>query len=117
MGNAHSNKKLSPRLQELALATFRQMDLDDSKLLEPHETMRHWKTHYAKLNTIELFRQVDADNNGKIDLNEWIEFWKDVRRGGHSEEEIEEELLNILEGKSWIGFAELSSKQSSRKAI
>lgn len=50
------------------------------------------KTNFAKLNTEELFRAVDKDGNGAIELHEWIEFWTAVKKAGHSEEEICQEV-------------------------
>jgi len=50
------------------------------------------KSNFAKVNTEELFRAVDLDNNGDISEEEWMEFWQEVKRAGHSEEEIEEEV-------------------------
>ena len=35
---------------------------------------------------------MDLDNNGDISEEEWMEFWQEVKRAGHSEEEIEEEV-------------------------
>lgn len=51
---------------------------------------------YAKLNTDQLFAAVDKDGNGKIELSEWIEFWTNVKKAGHSEEEISEEVRSSL---------------------
>lgn len=33
-----------------------------------------------------------------------MEFWKRVKAAGYPEEEIEQELQNIYEGKSWAHF-------------
>ena len=49
------------------------------------------------MNTEELFRAVDLDNNGDISEEEWMEFWQEVKRAGHSEEEIEEEVKLFLD--------------------
>ncbi len=66
------------------------------------------RKNFAKVNTREMFNAVDTDNNGKIDLREWIIFWNDVKRAGHSDEEIVEELTNICDGKSWVGFNDVN---------
>ena len=55
------------------------------------------KSNFAKVNTEELFRAVDLDNNGDISEEEWMEFWQEVKRAGHSEEEIEEEVKLFLD--------------------
>ena len=54
------------------------------------------KTNFAKLNTDALFKAVDVDNSGTIEEEEWIEFWREVKRAGHSEKEIEEEVILII---------------------
>ena len=50
------------------------------------------KANYAKVNTDELFKSVDIDNNGTIEKSEWLEFWQEVKRQGHTEEDILEEV-------------------------
>ena len=50
------------------------------------------KSNFAKLNTEELFRAVDKDGNGAIELHEWMEFWQAVKKAGHTEDEIKEEV-------------------------
>lgn len=54
------------------------------------------KANFAKLNTDELFKSVDVDNNGTIEEEEWLEFWNEVKRTGHTEEEIEEEVYFLF---------------------
>lgn len=68
------------------------------------------KSNFAKLNTEELFKQVDADNNGAIEEDEWLEFWNQVKRSGHTEEEISEELESIETGSSWVKFENVKKK-------
>ena len=53
------------------------------------------KLIFAKINTDELFKSVDVDENGTIEESEWLEFWNEVKKSGHNEEEIEEEV-NII---------------------
>jgi hypothetical protein len=68
---------------------------------------------------------VDKDGNGAIELHEWIEFWTSVKRAGHSEEEIGQEVNSIhqiqcLESKqAWCKFADVRpsyKKQISRNS-
>lgn len=57
---------------------------------------------------------MDYDRSGEITVDEWLAFWEIVKKSGHSEEEIEEEvnIVNylylkmdgLLEGKAWVGF-------------
>jgi len=57
--------------------------------------LKYRKSNFAKINTDALFKSVDIDNNGKIDLAEWIDFWTEVKKSGHTEDEIEEEVMII----------------------
>ena len=70
------------------------------KKLVPIKFLTRWpplrKTNFAKLNTDALFKAVDVDNSGTIEEEEWIEFWREVKRAGHSEKEIEEEVLSFF---------------------
>ena len=59
-----------------------------------------------------MFNAVDSDGNGKIDLKEWIGFWNHVKKAGHSDQEIMEELINIREGNSWVGFEDVNPSRS-----
>jgi len=56
-----------------------------------------------------LFQAVDKDNNGAIELNEWLQFWRAVKSSGHSEQEIEEELQELMAGKSWVYFDKVTN--------
>jgi hypothetical protein len=71
------------------------------------------------LNTEELFNAVDKDGNGAIELHEWIEFWTAVKRAGHSEEEISDEVVLFLpRSKPWrkekLGASFLMSNQATK---
>lgn len=64
------------------------------------------------MNTEALFNAVDYDKSGEITEDEWLAFWEIVKKSGHTENEIEEEVKKIsvtqmdglLEGKAWVGF-------------
>jgi len=104
MGKSHSKAQLSTEVQNKALEIFRMMDKDGSKTIDKDETLKFWKSNFAKLNTEALFKAVDADGNGRISEDEWIYFWSEVKSSGHSEKEILEELDQLKEGKSWVSF-------------
>ena len=39
-----------------------------------------------------MYKAVDIDKNGEISEDEWLAFWVMVKRCGHSEQEIEDEV-------------------------
>lgn len=47
------------------------------------------------MNTNELFKAVDFDNSGSITEDEWLAFWQIVKKSGHSEKEITEEVEQL----------------------
>ncbi|KAL4464288.1 hypothetical protein ABPG72_016137 [Tetrahymena utriculariae] len=100
----NNSKILSPYLEDKIMGVFRKIDIDGSGTIDKEETIKFWKSNFAKVNTEELFKAVDLDNNGTISQDEWLEFWQEVKRVGHSEQEIEDELENLLEGFSWVSF-------------
>lgn len=57
---------------------------------------------------------MDANNDGQISLDEFKQFWQVVKQAGHSEEEICQELENIKNGDSWVGFNDLPKKLQSQ---
>ena len=85
-------------------------DVDGSAQIDKQEAVNHWKSAFGRISAKEFFNQVDADNNGQIDKAEFVNFWKTVKAHGHSEEEIMQELENIKNGESWVGFSDLPKK-------
>lgn len=79
-------------MRQRVLELFSRFDVDGSKTIEKNETIKYWKSNFAKLNTEELFKSVDSDNSGTITEEEWLTFWTSVLRSGHTEEEISEEV-------------------------
>jgi EF hand len=48
------------------------------------------------LNTDALFKSVDADGNGTISEDEWLQFWEEVKKSGHSDDEIRDEVYVFI---------------------
>ena len=101
---------LSPELLQKVKDTFKVFDVDGSKSIDKEEAIKHWKSKFGKLSAKEFFDQVDVNNDGEISEAEFIEFWKIVKGAKHTEEEIDEELMNIQNGETWTGFSNLPSK-------
>jgi hypothetical protein len=55
------------------------------------------KTNFAKLNTEALFQAVDFDKSGEITEDEWLAFWEIVKKSGHDEQEINEEVSKFYD--------------------
>ncbi len=72
------------------------IDVDGSKDIDKAETLKFWSKNFPKLNSNELFDQVDKNCDGSINLEEWIEFWTIVLNSGHSESELESEVIYII---------------------
>lgn len=117
MGNKHGSNtvKLSTKIEELATSIFREIDVDGSGTIEVEETANWWKNNFAKINSRAMFETVDRDHNGMIDFDEWIQFWTNVKNHGHTDEELEEELINIKEGGSWVQFEDCPKTHATRK--
>lgn len=115
MGNNKSD--LSAELYTRVREIFAKIDIDGSMSIDKEETLKYWKSNFAKLNTEALFNAVDKDGNGSIDLDEWLDFWKAVKNAGHSEQDIFEELGELDSGKAWCKFGNVApvlQRQKSR---
>ena len=86
------------------MKTFKIFDVDDSKKIDREEALKHWKSSFGKLSAKEFFNQVDFDGDGQITQDEFIKFWKIAKAAGVEESEIMEELENIQNGETWVGF-------------
>ena len=86
------------------MKTFKIFDVDDSKEIDREEALKHWKSSFGKLSAKEFFNQVDFDGDGQITQDEFIKFWKIAKAAGVEESEIMEELENIQNGETWVGF-------------
>ena len=89
-------------------------DIDGSHSIDKNEALNHWKNAFGKISAKEFFNTVDVNNDGEISLEEFLDFWREVKAAGHSEEEILEELENIRQGQSWVGFNNLPKKFQSQ---
>jgi Ca2+-binding EF-hand superfamily protein len=110
MGNRSSGparRELSEPVRQLAEEVFKAIDADGSLTIDRQETEKWWANNFARINSQALFNAVDSDHNGRIDLQEWLHFWTIVKSNGHTEAEIEEELLNIKSKGSWVGFGDV----------
>jgi Ca2+-binding EF-hand superfamily protein len=108
MGAGHA-QALSNNNLVLAERLFRAIDKDHLGTIDVNEAKDWWKSNFSSINARAMFEAVDFNHDGIIDLREWIEFWNIVRRRGHSDEEIEEELENLGQRFSWTSFQGVSA--------
>ena len=104
MGCCAFKPGLSPELTVKVITLFKEIDTDNSDTIDLKETLAFWKDNFARINSQEIFKTLDKDNDKKIDLKEWIEFWVEVKKKGHTEEEILEELENLQNKGAWVHF-------------
>ena len=109
MGGCIPNSSLTPEVKQLAIDIFKEIDTDGNKTIDVNETLKFWHDNFAKVNTRAMFNAVDLDKNGKIDLEEWVSFWIAVKKSGHSDEDIELELINLRNRGSWVQFVGVKS--------
>ncbi|CAI2385144.1 unnamed protein product [Moneuplotes crassus] len=111
MGSSKSKEiirgDLTDDQEELIDSIFKQIDIDDSKTIDIEEAAKYWESCFAKINAKELFKSVDFNDDGEISYDEWIDFWRIVKGAGHTDEEIMEELENLRDKQSWVGFSGL----------
>ena len=93
---------------------FSIFDVDGSNAIDKNEALKHWKSAFGRISANEFFSQVDENNDGEISLEEFMTFWKVVKSAGHDEQEIMEELDNIQNGESWVGFNNLPKKYQAQ---
>jgi Ca2+-binding EF-hand superfamily protein len=115
MGACIPRGSLTPEIKQLAVDIFNEIDSDGSKFIDINETLKFWSKNYAKINSQAMFRAVDKDENQKIDLKEWKSFWLKVKRSGHTDDEIKEELLNIRNRGSWVQFVNVPDAHKEKR--
>ncbi|CAD8213713.1 unnamed protein product [Paramecium octaurelia] len=101
---AKIHEPLSERLREKASEIFKKLDIKGTGTIDKEGTEQFWKSNFAKLNTEALFEAVDFDKSGDITEEEWMAFWEIVKENGYSEEEINMELDELMDGKAWVQF-------------
>ncbi|CAD8126001.1 unnamed protein product [Paramecium sonneborni] len=106
MGCTHTkiDESLSEKLRTKAIEIFKKIDIKGNGTIDKQGTQQFWKSNFAKLNTEALFDAVDFDKSGDITEDEWMAFWEIVKQNGYSEEEINLELDELMEGKAWVQF-------------
>jgi Ca2+-binding EF-hand superfamily protein len=99
-----SAQRLSAETRAFATQIFNEIDRDGNHKIDLSETKAWWKSNFARINAQAMFESVDADRNEEISLEEWLQFWTMVLNTQHTEEDIVEELTNIRNGGSWVGY-------------
>jgi len=102
--------ELSEGLTAELMKLFAAIDADGNGKITKEEGEGHFKS-WKNVNVKAMFKEVDTDVSGDITAEEWLGFWKNVlsqqEAGGaqrYTEAEILEELVDLIEGKSWVDF-------------
>lgn len=114
MGSCLPKQGLSPEVKKQVIDIFKEIDTDGNKCIDVNETLKFWHDNYAKINTRAMFEAVDMDKNQKIDEKEWVAFWTRVKKSGHSEDDIQEELQNLRNRGSWVQFTGVKSMNGQK---
>ncbi|CAK83668.1 unnamed protein product (macronuclear) [Paramecium tetraurelia] len=100
---AKIHEPLSQRLREKASEIFKKLDIKGTGTIDKEGTEQfcpilqsQTQKHYLKA--------VDFDKSGDITEDEWMAFWEIVKENGYSEEEINIELDELMDGKAWVQF-------------
>ena len=97
---------IGAKLHAALTALFEKMDSDGDGTVTMNEAVAHWGSNFAKVNARSMFREVDDDGNQHVSWDEFLAFWQNVVASGYSQEELEEEVLMIIEGGSWVDFTD-----------
>ena len=75
---------------------FKIFDKDDSKTIDKDEAVKHWSKNFGRISAQEFFNTVDYNHDGQIQYDEFVDFWMIVKGSGHSEEDIQEEVISTI---------------------
>ena len=96
---------LSAAVTAKVTTLFKKLDENGDGTITKSEAQVYWKSNWAKVNAQAMFNEVDDDGNGEVTYEEWLEFWRNVlAQPDYTEEEVEEELDNMLDGGSWVDW-------------
>lgn len=97
----HGSKAVSDKAEAL----YGMMDLDGNKKLTKEEANKFFR-RFPEISTHAMFDEVDTDGDGLITLAEFKRFWEQVLCNGYDENELLSELDDLLEGNSWVNYAD-----------
>ena len=111
----HHHAELDHDTSLLCVSLFNQMDADHQGTINIAEAKEWWHSNYSVINSRAMFEAVDSNHDGNIELKEWLSFWQMVKSKGHTDDEIQQELLNIQSKSSWVQLEGLPQMQAKER--
>jgi anaerobic glycerol-3-phosphate dehydrogenase len=96
-------RSLSAALNDKIVALHMKMDENHDSRVTRQEAVRYFKK-FGQTSANAMFDEVDHDKDGFITLEEFRDFWKQVKASGYTEDDINEELDELLQGHSWVNY-------------
>eukprot|EP00440_Ansanella_granifera_P019270 gb/GFBE01020933.1/.p1 GENE.gb/GFBE01020933.1/~~gb/GFBE01020933.1/.p1 ORF type:complete len:387 (+),score=69.06 gb/GFBE01020933.1/:1-1161(+) len=106
---------LSSSTWQLCQELFIRIDGDGNGSITRLEAKEFFGCYLKKISVDIIFGGMDEDGDGFLTGQEFMDFWLSVKKSGHSEAQIREEIQDILEGGSWVQFA--TAKAGGRAAL
>jgi len=100
--NFHS-VRLSPDCMGKLQQLWKQLDARHRGKITFDDAVAFFKS-WSRLNAHALFDEMDVNGDAQITHNEFTDFFRCVKDSGYDEAAIEEEIDNLLDGASWVGF-------------
>jgi Ca2+-binding EF-hand superfamily protein len=93
---------------------FNAMDGDGCNAVTREKANDFFKGAFGKISSDAMFNEVDTDNSGAITADEFVNFWLQVRSNGYTDEAIQEEIGELLEGGAWVDWKDNRDTTSSK---
>jgi len=98
------NSTLSEELWGKSEKLFHVMDTDNSNGVTRAEAIAFFHGAFKKMSVDAMFNEVDTDHSDVISADEFMKFWKGVRVAGYSDQEIQDEMDELIEGNAWVDW-------------
>lgn len=96
-------RKLTEHLADKVRELHMRMDRNGDGLVTKQEARQFFKK-FGEVSAQAMFKEVDEDENAVLSLDEFEAFFEQVKNSGYSEEDLDFELDELLEGNVWVDF-------------
>lgn len=94
---------LSDALVAKIVRLYHAMDRSGCGVITRADAGAHFRK-FGQVSAGAMFNEVDDDSNGEITLQEFVDFWEQVKRSHYSEEDLDYEMQELLEGNVWVDY-------------